>query len=279
MLIIGAWNWLKWLFAFTAALAGAFALSGCKGIPTPSEKAARYDLERVSAVYRPGGLPPVLPVLTSNSSLSNFIEFAFLNQPAVSAAYYDWVASVERITQARSFPDPQFAFQMDIQNVVTSVMPGLMGTLPWPGKLRAGADVASADSRAKYYAFQSAILQSAFEVKRTYYQLEFLSEKLRVNQDTLQLLGGLERLARAQNEVGKSTLQDVLRAQIEQQRLRTELANLEDSSNALVAQFKAALGLNASDPGPPIPSKFEPSTLDTDPGNLLNVALSRHQRL
>ena len=41
--------------------------------------------------------------------------------------YEGWMTiepSIERITQARSLPDPQLTFQMDIQNIVTSVMPG-----------------------------------------------------------------------------------------------------------------------------------------------------------
>lgn len=254
-------------------------LAGCKGIPTTSEKAARQQIQTVAEGYRPHGQKPVLPVLTPDSGLTNFLTYAMLNQPNVEAAYYDWAASVERITQARSFPDPQFTFQMDIQNVVTSIMPGLMGTIPWPEKLRVGAEVASAESQAKYFTFQSAVLQTAFEVKRTYYQLYFLEEKIRVNRETLQLLSDLEKLARVQNEVGKVTLQDVLRAQIEQDRLRTEIANLEDSRNSLVAQFKAALGMKAQEPAPPMPQNFESTSLDLTSDKLFETALAQNQRL
>jgi outer membrane protein TolC len=261
------------------ALAAGLVFVGCKGVPTRSEKAARKQLETVESDYRPQGHKPALPVLTPDSGLSNFLAYAMLNQPAVEAAYYDWAAAVERITQARSFPDPQFTFQMDVQSVVTSVMPGLMGTIPWPGKLRVGAEIASAESQAKYFTFQSAVLQTAFDVKRAYYQLYFLAERIRVNQETLRLLSDLEKLALTQNEVGKVTLQDVLRAQIEQDRLRTEIANLDDSRNSLLAQFKAALGLQAQDPAPPVPRRFESSSLDLTSDKLLEIALAQNQRL
>ena len=79
--------------------------------------------------------------------LSNFLAYAMLNQPTVEASYYDRLASIERITSARSQPDPQLTFQMDIQNIVTSVMPGLLVNFPGPGKLRAGAEVAAAERR------------------------------------------------------------------------------------------------------------------------------------
>src|SRR5208337_4884061 len=134
----------------TVTLIGLLA-SGCRGIATKAEKDARQAAQVVSVNYRPHGQKPALPILANDSGLSNYLAFAMLNQPKVEAAYYDWAASVERITQARSLPDPQFTFQMDIQNIVTSIMPGLMGTLPWPEKLRLGAQIASAKSQAKYF--------------------------------------------------------------------------------------------------------------------------------
>jgi outer membrane protein TolC len=261
------------------ALALASLLAGCKGFPTQGEREARSQAQTVAASYRPQAQKPELPVLTVAASLSNYLTYALLNQPKVEAAYYDWGASVERITQARSFPDPQFTFQMDVQNIVTSVMPGLMGTIPWPEKLRVGAQMATAESQAKYFAFRAAVLGSAFEVKRAYYRLYFLAEKIRVNQKNLGLLSDLEKLARAQNEVGKVTLQDVLRAQIEQDRLKTEIANLEDYRSSLMAQFKAALGLGANDPTPPIPARFESTTLDLTADKLLETALAQNTRL
>jgi len=267
------------IIVLSALTAAAVLLPGCKGIPTKSERQSRADLKAVTQTYRPDGQKPVLTPLTATSSLSNYLTYALLNQPKVEAAYYDWAASVERITTARSLPDPQFAFQMDIQSVVTSIMPGLMGNIPWPDKLRVGASIASAQSRSKYFAFQSAVLASAFELKRAYYQLYFLAEKIRVNQETLQLLNELEKLARDQNEVGKVTLQDVLRAQIEQDRLTTAIANLEDSRTSLSAQFKAALGMKADEPAPPLPQHFESTSLDLTSDKLFETALAQNQRL
>jgi outer membrane protein TolC len=257
----------------------AVFLVACKGIPTHGEKEARQQLHDSANGYRADGTNRDLPVLSTNSTLRDVLTFAMLNQPVVEAAYDDWAASVERITVARSLPDPQFTFQMDIQNIVTSVMPGLMGSIPWPGKLHAGADVATADSTSKYFAFQSAVLENAFAVKRAYYELHFLEEKIRVNRETLRLLAELEQLARTQNEVGKATLQDVLRAQIEKDRLRNETANLEDSRTTLIAQFKAALGLKASDPTPPVPANFESTPFHLTPDELSQSAFAQNTRL
>jgi outer membrane protein, heavy metal efflux system len=254
-------------------------LVGCHGIQTDGEKDARRQIQSVAATFRPRDQKPALPDLGPEMSLSNFLAFAMLNQPKVEGAYYDWAASVERITVTRSLPDPQLTFQADIANLVSSVMPGVMMNFPGPGKLRAAAAVASAESQAKYFTFRSVVLESALEVKRSYYQLYSLAEKIRVNRETLRLLSDLEQLARSQNEVGKVTLQDVLRAQIEQEKLKNDLANLEDSRSVLTAQFKAALGLTATDPTPALPLQFESTPLDLGADEVLSAALTNNLRL
>ena len=69
-------------------------LVGCKGVAIQGEKEARRQVREVAGYYRPEGRKPDLPVLTSQSSLSNFLTYALLNQPQVEAAYFDWLASV-----------------------------------------------------------------------------------------------------------------------------------------------------------------------------------------
>ena len=72
-----------------AALIGAIGLTlllaGCKGVPTKGEKEAREQTKAVAADYRPNGQKPKLPTLTTNSSLSDFLTFALLNQPKAAS--------------------------------------------------------------------------------------------------------------------------------------------------------------------------------------------------
>ena len=262
-----------------SAITAILLLAGCTGIRTEGEKRAHQDLEAVRQNYRPGDEWPALPKLETNAPLHDFLLFAMLNQPQVEAAYFDWAASVRRITVERSLPDPRLTFRSDIADTVMSAVPGLMMDFPGPGKLKAAADVATAESDGKYFLFESTVLQAAFALKKSYYQLYFLDAKVGINRQMLALVTDLERLARAQNEVGKVTLQDVLRAQIEQDRLTTEIANLDDSQKPLLAQFKAALGLAAEQPNPPMPVNFESTPLDLSSDQLFASALARNPRL
>jgi len=260
-------------------LAAVAIASGCAGIPAPGEREARLEAGAVAAAYRPIDREKALPDLTPDSSLSEFIRYAMLHQPSVEAAYLDWLASVESITVARSLPDPRLMFETDITRIVQTSMPGLIMDFPVLAKLSALGQAASADSQRRYFAFEMAVLRAANIVRRTYYQLHLLDEKIRIEGESLKLAADLEAIARRQNEVGKVTTQDVLRAQIEQDRLRNEIANLEDSRAPLRAAFRAALGVRPTAPDPPFPARFEFTPAEKDIDQILKAAMSHNPEL
>ena len=143
-------------------------LSGCTGSQIQSERAARGDLAMVSSRYRPGDAKPELPMLTKASGIDDYLRFGMLNSPRVEAAYYEWAAAIERITPARSLPDPRLTFTADIAGMVTSAMAGLMVDLPGPGKLHAAGTIAAAESHGRYFTFEAEVLRTAFAVKSAY---------------------------------------------------------------------------------------------------------------
>jgi outer membrane protein, heavy metal efflux system len=257
---------------------GGLALAGCRGIQATGEKQARQDFSAVAGQYRPANRP-ALPELTPDSSLSNYLAFALLNSPTVEAAYYDWAAAVENITVARSLPDPQITFQADIMDIVSSVMPGFLQQFPGPGKLKARARVAVTESGGKYFAFESAVLQAAFNLKRAYYRLGLLDEQLRLKRETLALLENQERAVRAQNATGTAALSGSLRAQSDLDRARTDIAGLVDSRRLMQENFKAALGLAPSQPAPPSPAHFESGGENPIADDLLRFALDHNPQL
>ena len=267
-----------WLGAFVAILL-AGVVTGCKGTVQPVERTAQKQLAAVTSRYRPNDQRPALPGLTTNSTLADLLTYALLNHPQVASAYYDWVASVNDITVARSLPDPQIIFQMDIADAVTSVMPGLLQTFPAKGKLKAQAGVAAAESAAKETAYEAAVLQTAYGVKQSYYQLWYLDETLRVDREMQRLLARLEQIARAQNASGQVTLQDVYRAQIEEDRLASEIANLEDSRSDLMMQFQGTLGLAHEHAPPPWPVRFAGPSPALSVDELLATAFARNPQL
>lgn len=259
-----------------AGVALAALLAGCAGAPTTTEREARSNLESVRSAYRPGDAKPKLPSLTTESALADYLRYAMLNSPRVEAAYYAWAASVERITPARSLPDPRLTFEADITDVLDAVMPGLMLDLPGPGKLRAAGDVAAAEARVGYFGFESEVLRAAYATKSAYIRLHFLEDTIRVQREALALLGDVESQAQQQVGAGRGTIQDVLRAQIEREQLSNQIANLEDSRGVLEAEFRAALGHPPADVSVPVPGTFEVGTSPPSADAVLEIAAERN---
>lgn len=262
-----------------AILGSTLGLTGCVGRPVAVEKTARRQVADVTSQLGAQPHDVNLPPLTAESSHADALRFAVLNHPRVRAAYYDWARSVERITVERSLPDPVFVFEADVSDMISSLMPGLMLELPGSRKRALAAKAASAESEVKYRELEAQVQQVAFGFKKAYYQLYFLEAKLRVNAESLDLLKDLEAIARRQNEVGKATLQDVLRAQIEQDKMTAEIANLGDARLALLAQYKAALGLQRMEPEPSIPARFETTPIEVNPDRLWQIAVARNPAL
>jgi outer membrane protein TolC len=269
--------------AACALLIAAVLLGGCVGTPTANEKLARQDLKGVASRYRPEGAGPQLPVLSEDSTLADLMQYALLNSPSVEGAYFDWVGSVEAITTARSLPDPMLQFGLTISNGIPSLSASLMSdpgaNWPGPGKLPARADAAYGESMKKRAVFETQLLGTALAVKRAYFQMWVLEEQIRWTRDVLALMENTEAIARQRLTVGKVTEQDVLRAQMERDRLRNQLASLVDSRNPVSARLRSALGLKADDALPPFTYRLNPSDANFTEQSLLDTAYQRNPRL
>ena len=270
---------MRLLVILSFLVIAALMTAGCRGVTATGETEARRDLSAVASQYRSTNSTLTLPALTADASLSNLVKYAVLNSPAVETAFNDWSASVENITITRSLPDPQLTLQAYIQDVITSLMPGFAWSFPGPGKLAARAGVATAESREKYFAFQSAVLQAAVNLKRAYYQLGWLEEQRRLKAQMCALLENQEHVLNAQTVTGATTLSESLRVQGELDRTRNELANLEDSRRPALENFKAALGITPDQPDPPTPQKFEPGGEIVDADQLLKAAFANNPQL
>ncbi|RJP17038.1 MAG: TolC family protein [Candidatus Abyssobacteria bacterium SURF_5] len=272
---------------FTLLSAGvilAVILASCAGIPTRNERAARQDLGATETVYRPAAAKPDLPVLTENSALAELLQYALLNSPRVESSFYEWKAAVEEITMARSLPNPMLQFDLEfVSGVVEALTPMLM-TDPmsnWqiPSKLGLKAEAAYGEALGQRAAFENELLATALSVKRAYYQLWVVDRQIYWTREMLKIVEDIERIARERLAVGNVTQQDVLRAQIERDKLENELANLIDSRGPIVTRLKSALGIGPDQSFPEPVAALEPSVSGLTEESLLETAFERNPRL
>ncbi|MCC6220721.1 MAG: TolC family protein [Deltaproteobacteria bacterium] len=270
---------LDWKLTLVVSAVLLFSfLAGCGTAMSPGELALRQELAGVSENYNPSGTSLQLPTLRADSGLDEILTFGIINDPAVASAYYDWKASVEAITVARSIENPKLLFEADIADVVMALMPGIMLEFPGSGKLSAMGEVATAEGQARFFAFKRATLLSAAAIKTAYYRLQAVDESIRVNRLALELLEDLRTVAQVQHETGKVTLQDVLRAEIERDKLLADIENLEDLRDAQLASYKGTLGVNA-ETVVPFPASYTNSSGDVTDDGILETAFKHNPRL
>lgn len=257
-------------------LRGAFAglalvLSGCastserSAVQTfKSEETARTREQIAGTTYTRVRLPE----LDENAQLNNYLAYAALNNPQLEAAFNRWKAALEMVSQARTLPDPRFNYGYFIQEVETRVGPqenrvGLSQMFPWFGKLKLRGEAALEGANAAQQQYEAAKLKLFDEVKQSYYELYYLGRAIGITEENVRLLEYFEEVARSKYEAGTALHADVIKAQVELDRLRDRLRTLQDVKQPTLARLNAALNRPA-DSLLPWPTNFPPAQISTN---------------
>ena len=186
-----------------------------------------------------------LPELHAESTLSDYLTYAALQNPGLEAAFNRWQAALQKVVQAKSLANPKLSYVVFMREVETRVGPqeqkfGLSQQFPWFGKLRLRGDVATSAANAAYQQYQSRKLRLIFEVKNTYYEYYYLDRAIAITDDNLKLLKYLESVAQAKAK-GGAPLSGVIQAQVELGKLDDRWRTLNDLRGPIAARLNAIL--------------------------------------
>jgi len=232
-----------------AVLAG-----GCASLESRQEREVVASLKGTGEERQALETNLLLPA--SEAPASEWLRFALLKHPAVKASYFEWQAAVASIAPARALPDPQLSLQADLSNMVMSFMPGVMFDLMLPSKRAAMARELSAGAEVSHRAYLVAALRVAGEVQKTWVDLAFVEESLRLKKEQARILRQAAMLASADYRSGMAmgSLESQMRQEEACGRVEHELESLKEQRLSLRQAFKAALGLLPGDPDPMWPS-------------------------
>lgn len=179
-------------------------------------------------------------------NLEDCIVYAHAHNPAILAAGQNWEAAIQKVPQARGWPDPRLNYGYFIQSVETRVGPqeqrfGIIQPLPWFGKLKSAGDAASSNAAAVLSELTALQLQMTREIKDTWYELAWFEEAQKTARENIALVSQLEGVARTRFKTG-GTLGAVTKAQVELGRLQDRLASIEDMEQPLRARLNSLLG-------------------------------------
>jgi len=135
-----------------------------------------------------------------SDSLTEYLKIAIMNNPLVLQRYSEYKASLERVPQVGSLPDPELTagvflspMELPMGNQVAEL--SLMQMFPWFGVLKNAKDEMSLMAKASYESFMDAKLQVMLDVQKTWYEMYRLSENIKISEENLQIFNTIEQLS------------------------------------------------------------------------------------
>jgi len=143
----------------------------------------------------------VLTTAASNAqTLDDYLKIAAENNPGLKSKFFSYQASLEKVPQVGSLPDPLLSFGIFIEPMErfmgTQVADiSIMQMFPWFGTLGAAEDEATAMAKAKYEEFNETKSMLFYEVKAIYYSLYLLQKEISITEENIDILKTLEEIA------------------------------------------------------------------------------------
>ncbi len=183
--------------------------------------------------------------------LPDLIKEALENNPRVMAAHEEWRASMERIPQAKGFPDPMLSFAHFGQSIETRLGPqrnkiSLSQKIPFFGKLSLKENIAQENSSIFEVQHTKVAADVILQVKETYFSLYWFEKAIDLRTEEKKVLGRLTKIARKKYETGLANQQDVLKAHLEISRLSEKILTLKQGKKTIEAKLNALLNRPAT---------------------------------
>lgn len=183
----------------------------------------------------------------TDPELGRFIQIILRDNPEILAARRDWKAGLERPAQVRTLPDPQVTIRYFAESIETRIGPQnsvleLTQPVPWPGKLSTAgrrADHLAASLREKIRQVERNLVR---DFKRAYYDLAYIQEALRVNEEEQGLLTRFEQIALTRYSTGEGIQQNVIKVQTEITRLMDQHTFLSERRDILLKRLAQLMG-------------------------------------
>lgn len=178
--------------------------------------------------------------------LEQHIQEALENNPRLEALFQQYYARLEQVPQVGALPDPEIMFQyhinpMEQSNLLTRTTVSAMQMFPWFGTLNKREEKVKKMAEVEWTAFEEARNEIVQRVKNRWYRMHELHHHLMIFRRNMDLLGQLERQVQRRYESGNVSQVDLLRIQIEQDNLETQITNSEEKLEAMKSQFNSLL--------------------------------------
>jgi outer membrane protein TolC len=186
------------------------------------------------------------------SVLNGYLEEGARANPGLQAAFARFDAALDKVPQARAWPDPRLSFGVFTVPVETRTGPqrmryGVAQMLPWFGKRDLKATVAEREAAALLAQAQGVKLALFREIEAAYFEYAYLGKALESVREELEILKYFEALVETRYTVSTATYADFTRVQVERAKAEERIASLNDYRLPLSERLRTLLGRPAGE--------------------------------
>ena len=174
--------------------------------------------------------------------LRGYLLAAGANHPALKARHEAWLAALERVPQVTSLDDPKFTYGNFIRSNNFTHRVAISQKFPWFGTLKGRGRVAESQAAAALSRLEIARLDIYAAVKVAYFAYEHLGRQLEITESQVELLAYMEEVVLSKYSLGLSGQDDLLRIQIEAEKVRDRRAQFLLLRPSFAAILNEALG-------------------------------------
>ena len=183
--------------------------------------------------------------------LSEYLQVAIEQNPELQSLRSLYDSQQERVREVGVLMDPEITVAYDFNPMMYDSYLGrfsisAMQMFPWFGSLDARREIQRSAAVANRSRIDSRQLEILQDVQITWFDIVEIYQQIRIAEENLELIRDLEKLVEVRYETGRAGQADILRIQMEEQRIKTRIADLEDRINPLKARFNELLNRDAT---------------------------------
>ncbi|MEX1121887.1 MAG: TolC family protein [Balneolales bacterium] len=217
------------------------------------------------------------------TELEEYLEIAAQNNPDLQGLFYEYRSVLEQALQVGSLPDPEMMFMYFINpetysNPFSRLTGSVTQTFPWFGSLGTAENRVQNLAKARADNLINARNELFKDVKEVWFKMHEVRHHIRIFQENLELLNMLESTALTMYETGRSSQVEVIRLQIEINKIESRFDQMEAKLEPLQINFNALLNRNPNEEIS-IPMPMERHLLTIEPDEILQRIRTQSPRL
>jgi len=190
--------------------------------------------------------PPAGGEIFDYPQLEEYIRIAIEENPELRSLYHLYEAEKDRSREVGVLPDPELTVMYDFNPMMSESQLGrfsvsAMQMFPWFGSLGTMRDAQRAAAEADRAQIDVRQLEILRDLQIAWFEIAKVEQQIRIVNDQIELVRELENLVEIRYETGGAAQADILRIQMEEERLKNRIENLEDQLIPLKANFNEYL--------------------------------------